>query len=145
MLVEDLIYEATFDAPIIQLLSGKFLPGAPDNIGIAVLHPRKLVVYELLPQGPCGLHSRTSHLYFVWRIVVSSTTNRVTHYTFSKVYQHSLGDSDGKHFTAAAMMSGMYTAYRIVVIHIVNRIFRWRKSRTRNDCGSIYGWEDASV
>lgn len=47
--VDDLIYEDKLEAPILQLLCGRFLPGS-NNFGLAVLHPRKLVVYEVLPQ-----------------------------------------------------------------------------------------------
>lgn len=52
--IEDLILEETLGAPILQLLIGLFIPST-DNYGLAVLHPRKLVVYEVSPQGTVGI------------------------------------------------------------------------------------------
>lgn len=49
--VEDLIHEQHLAAPILQVAVGRFLPASPDYLGIAVLHPRKLCVYEMLPHG----------------------------------------------------------------------------------------------
>ena len=48
--VEDLILEESLGAPILQLLLGRFIP-ASNMLGLAVLHPKKLVVFELLPQS----------------------------------------------------------------------------------------------
>lgn len=84
--IEDLIYEEQLEGPILQLLVGKFIPSSPKSNGIAVLHPKKLVVYELAPQG----------------------SNKVTHHSLTKIYQHVLGDGDGKHFTAYAMIAGHF-------------------------------------
>ena len=48
--IEDLVIEEDLGVPILQLLMGKFIPST-DSIGLAVLHPRKLSVYEITPQG----------------------------------------------------------------------------------------------
>lgn len=48
--VEDLILEESLGAPILQLLLGRFIPGST-LLGLAVLHPKRLVVYELIPQS----------------------------------------------------------------------------------------------
>ena len=48
--IEDLILEETLQYPILQLLLGRFIPST-ESIGLAVLHPRKLVVYEISPNG----------------------------------------------------------------------------------------------
>jgi Bardet-Biedl syndrome 9 protein len=48
--VEDLILEESLGLPILQLLLGRFIPSST-TLGLAVLHPQKLVVYELMPQG----------------------------------------------------------------------------------------------
>jgi Bardet-Biedl syndrome 9 protein len=48
--VEDLVMEESLGKPILQLLVGRFIPGN-DTLAVAVLHPRDLVVYEVLPQG----------------------------------------------------------------------------------------------
>ena len=48
--VEDLMLEESLDAPILQLALGLFVPSS-DKLGLAVLHPRKLAVYEVEPQG----------------------------------------------------------------------------------------------
>mmetsp|Transcript_25283 Transcript_25283/g.64255 ORF Transcript_25283/g.64255 Transcript_25283/m.64255 type:complete len:826 (-) Transcript_25283:98-2575(-) len=43
---EDLLLEQRLDAPVIQLATGLLLPGGT-RLALAVLHPRKLVVYEV--------------------------------------------------------------------------------------------------
>jgi Bardet-Biedl syndrome 9 protein len=48
--VEDLILEESLGAPILQLLLGRFIPGS-NLLGLAVLHPKRLVVYEVVPQS----------------------------------------------------------------------------------------------
>ncbi len=48
--VEDLVLEESLGSPILQLLLGKFIPST-DILGVAVLHPKRLVVYEIIPQG----------------------------------------------------------------------------------------------
>ena len=48
--VEDLVLEENLNLPILQLLLGRFIPSA-NSLGLAVLHPKKLVVYELVPQS----------------------------------------------------------------------------------------------
>lgn len=48
--IEDLILEESLGSPILQLLAGRFIPST-ESIGLAVLHPRKLVVYEVSPHG----------------------------------------------------------------------------------------------
>lgn len=48
--VEDLVLEESLGLPILQLLLGKFIPST-DLLGVAVLHPKKLTVYEICPQG----------------------------------------------------------------------------------------------
>ena len=52
--IEDLVIEEDLGAPILQLLMGKFIPST-DSLGLAVLHPRKLSVYEVVPQGTIRL------------------------------------------------------------------------------------------
>lgn len=49
--VEDLVHEEQLDAPVLQLLLARLVPSSPGLLGLAVLHPRKLVVYELVPHG----------------------------------------------------------------------------------------------
>ena len=48
--IEDLILEESLGFPILQLLVGRFIPST-ECVGLAVLHPRKLVVYEISPHG----------------------------------------------------------------------------------------------
>lgn len=48
--VEDLVLEENLNSPILQLLLGSFIPST-DILGVAVLHPRKIAVYEIIPQG----------------------------------------------------------------------------------------------
>lgn len=98
--VEDLILEEALDAPILQLLLGQFIPGS-ELLGVAVLHPRTLVVYEIVPQG--------------------LKDGRVSFYSMKKAYQHQLG-VDGQHFTAYNMTSGLvYQCYNKSVMYpIIN-------------------------
>ncbi len=49
--VEDLMLEQPLGDPILQVCLGNFVPAVADHIGVAVLHPRKLVVYEVIAQG----------------------------------------------------------------------------------------------
>ncbi len=66
--IEDLIYEADLGSPILQVLIGKFLSANDQSLGLAVLHPKKLVIFELLPgkagesSGGTNKHSLT-HYY----------------------------------------------------------------------------------
>lgn len=48
--VEDLMVEENFGVPILQVLLGMFLPGS-NLLGIAILFPRRLSVFEVIPQG----------------------------------------------------------------------------------------------
>lgn len=48
--IEDLVLEENLHAPILQVLLGRFIPGS-ELLGVAVLHPRELFVYEVIPQG----------------------------------------------------------------------------------------------
>lgn len=53
--IEDLVLEENLGKPILQILVGRFIPGT-EALGIAVLHPRELVVYEVIPQGSKNYH-----------------------------------------------------------------------------------------
>lgn len=48
--IEDLVLEENLSQPILQVEIGRFVPGT-DIFGIAVLHPRQLAVYEVIPQS----------------------------------------------------------------------------------------------
>lgn len=85
--VEDLVYESDLGFPILQLTLGKFIPSSKDRNGVAVLHPRKVVVYEVIPQG--------------------GQNGRINFYNLEKLYEHNLGP-DGKHFTAFNMAHGPF-------------------------------------
>ena len=84
--VEDLLYEDNLNLPILQIALGRFLPSS-NELGIAVLHPRKLVVYELLPN--------------------TTTAGRTNYHELSKSYEHNLG-IDSKHFSAYNMVVGPF-------------------------------------
>jgi hypothetical protein len=53
--VEDLVFEEVLHGPILQVALGRFLPGS-ELLGLAVLFPRELIVYEFLPQGIFNCH-----------------------------------------------------------------------------------------
>ncbi len=82
--VEDLLIEANLGEPILQVLSGQFLQNSK-NLGLAVLHPRKLVIYELIYNG----------------------INKDGYHVLRKEYVNDLG-IDGQHFTAFNMTSGPF-------------------------------------
>ena len=86
--VDDLIIEFTSGQPILQLLSGQFIP-ASSGLGIAVLHPRKLVIYELIAKFN------------------SNEKTKAQYHSLEKIYEHDLG-LGGKHFTAYNMTSGYF-------------------------------------
>jgi Bardet-Biedl syndrome 9 protein len=85
--VEDLIHEESTGKPILQVLSGRFIPSSPNMLALAVLHPRSLVVYEL--------------------VATTSSSGRVSYYSLTKLYEHRLGE-EGKHFTSFNMTSGPF-------------------------------------
>jgi hypothetical protein len=89
--MEDLVLEESLGEPILQLLLGQFIP-LDENLGLAVLHPRKLAVYEI-----------TGH---------ANRDGRNVHYhSMRKCYEHDLG-IEGKHFTAYNMISGPFGGVR---------------------------------
>lgn len=45
--LDDLLVEENLEKPILQLLCGRFIPSSLGTLGLAVLHPRSLAVYEL--------------------------------------------------------------------------------------------------
>ena len=83
----DLLIEEDLGLPVLQLLQGLFLPMSL-NLGLAVLHPRKLCVYELV-------------------FVQNSTDSNDGYHVLEKSYEHELG-IDGQHFTAFNMTSGPF-------------------------------------
>lgn len=85
--VEDLVLEEPLGDPILQLLLGQFIP-SDDSIGLAVLHPRRLVIYEVNAQA-------------------GKDGKGVNFHSLRRCYEHSLG-IDGKHFTAYNMISGPF-------------------------------------
>jgi Bardet-Biedl syndrome 9 protein len=84
--IEDLIMERELDAPIIQIEAGRFIPNS-NQLGIAVLHPRKLVIYTLQAMGGGG--------------------SSASYFELQKSYEHSLGKG-GEHFTAYNMCYGSF-------------------------------------
>lgn len=90
--MEDLFLEESLGVPILQLLIGQFIPSVENLLGLAVLHPKKLVVYEVNAQG-------------------SKDGKGANYYSLRKCYEHNLG-LDGKHFTAYNMISGPFGGVR---------------------------------
>ena len=89
--LEDLLLEDDLGSPILQMLIGKIIPSSLGALGLAVLHPFSLVVYEVCPQGASG--------------------NKTSYYSLEKLYQHALG-LEGKHFTAFNMVCGGFGGVR---------------------------------
>ena len=89
--IEDLVLEENLGDPILQLLLGQFIP-SDDRIGLAVLHPKKLCVFEINAQA-------------------NKDGRSVNYHSMRKCYEHNLG-LDGKHFTAFNMISGPFGGVR---------------------------------
>lgn len=107
--VEDLIHEEDLGVPIIQVAIGRFLPNSANMQGLAILHPRRLSVYEFVPQGISKL-SRNTDIYIassVFFFLSGNAGGKAAYYTFTKIYHHDLG-MDGKHFTAFNMIYGPF-------------------------------------
>lgn len=85
--VEDLILEESLSLPILQLQLGQFIPST-ENLGLAILHPKKLAVFELNAQS-------------------NKDGKSVNYYALRKCYEHNLG-LEGKHFTAYNMIVGPF-------------------------------------
>ncbi|GBG31306.1 Rho guanine nucleotide exchange factor, putative [Hondaea fermentalgiana] len=83
---EDLLLEVILDAPILQLACGRFVSHAADELTLAVLHPRELVVYRLVRRSQDML-------------------------LLEKQYAHQLGDG-GEHFSAANFVFGPFGGVR---------------------------------
>jgi len=64
--VEDLVLEENLNYPILQLLLGAFIPST-DIFGVAVLHPKRLVVYEIIPQGSLGRNQTLKVLFSLFK------------------------------------------------------------------------------
>jgi Bardet-Biedl syndrome 9 protein len=90
--VEDLYLEEMLGLPILQVMIGLFIPAVDNLLGLAVLHPKKLVVYEVVGQG-------------------MKDNKPASYYALQKCYEHNLG-LDGKHFTAYNMISGPFGGVR---------------------------------
>jgi Bardet-Biedl syndrome 9 protein len=84
--IEDLVLEERLNAPILQIEAGRFIPNS-NQLGIAVLHPRKLVVYSLQAMGGAG--------------------SSASYFELQKCYEHTLGKG-GEHFTAYNMCYGSF-------------------------------------
>eukprot|EP00944_MAST-04C_sp_MAST-4C-sp1_P015524 g15524.t1 len=84
--IEDLMVEQQLGAPVLHLALGKFIPSSI-LLALAVLHPRRLVVYQVAAMGGSG--------------------KSATYYSVVKAYEHNL-DDDIKHFTASNMIWGSF-------------------------------------
>ena len=85
---EDLMLEDALGEPILQVLVGRFVP-AVNYLALAVLHPTKLAVYEVV--GNAG----------------KDASKGAAFHSLQKCYVHDLG-IDGKHFSAHNMTSGSF-------------------------------------
>jgi Bardet-Biedl syndrome 9 protein len=88
--VEDLLLEVDLGQPILQLALGKLIAGV-DIIGLAILHPRSVVVYEVIPQ----------------RNKETDDEGSINYYSVQKHYEHNLG-INGKNFTSYNMILGRF-------------------------------------
>lgn len=84
--IEDSILEKSLDDPILQLEIGHFISDEP-LLALAVLHPRKLVVYRVEAKGGVGTNANYHELV--------------------RAYEHKLGVR-GLHFTACNMTVGHF-------------------------------------
>lgn len=66
-----------------------------------MLHPRKLTVFEFVPQG------LLLSLFICRHFFIASQSGKAAYYNLGKIYEHRLG-LDGKHFTAFNMIYGPF-------------------------------------
>ena len=102
----DLLHQEVLKQPVLQILCGRFLSEVGKTstgyIGLAVLHSKKLVVYELLANKGSGALA-----------VAASSSNEgkgsdsAFYYSLAKVYEHDL-EADGTKFAAYNMISGSF-------------------------------------
>ena len=85
--VDDLVLEEQLNQPILQILTGRFIPSTSLQ-AIAVLHPTKLTVFEVIGGGGSG-------------------ATKASFFSLQKCYSHDLG-VDGKHFSAFNMTAGLF-------------------------------------
>ncbi|OQR94210.1 hypothetical protein THRCLA_08223 [Thraustotheca clavata] len=88
--IEHLLLEEQLEHPILQVEVGNFIPHCK-LLGIAVLHPKMLVVYMLEGVGGSGMAA--------------------SYFKLTKKYEHHLG-IDGEHFTAYNMTFGHFGGAR---------------------------------
>lgn len=89
--VEDLVLEEDLGQPVLQVLAGRFIPST-NLLALAVLHPTKLSVFEIV-SGPANSGG--------------SGAAKASFFSLQKTYTHDLG-IDGKHFSAHNMASGLF-------------------------------------
>jgi len=92
------------------------------NTGLAVLHPMKLTVYEVIPEGEKPVvYTTQRHLSYLYLstclsiylptyIYLGNKNGRVSYYSLRRAYSHDLGGVEGRHFTAYNMMTGSFGA-----------------------------------
>lgn len=85
--IDDLMIEESFHKPILQLLIGNFVSGAPNVLALAILFPKHLSVYEVIANF--------------------DGEGKINFYSLEKLYEHNLG-VEGKHFTSFNMIRGSY-------------------------------------
>lgn len=84
--IEDLLLETILDAPILQIECGRFVSLGSEELTLAILHPRELVVFRLV--------RKSKELLLL-----------------EKQYAHQLGDG-GEHFSAANFVFGPFGGIR---------------------------------
>lgn len=97
--VEDLVLEEDLGQPVLQVLAGRFIP-ATNLLALAVLHPTKLSVFEIVSGAASSSGNGGSS-------VGGGNAAKASFFSLQKSYTHDLG-IEGKHFSAHNMAAGLF-------------------------------------
>lgn len=100
--IDHLLLEQQLSYPILQVEAGCFCSSLGEKTCIAILHPRKLVVYSLNPKG-----SFEDQKMEETAATKSNDKLSATYYELVKLYEHVLGIK-GLHFTSRGMTCGPF-------------------------------------
>ena len=86
--VDELLLEAELGSPVLQLLAGRFVVGGQGE-ALAVLHPRQLVVYQMLPaDAAAGGAQHQQHQQAGGQH--AGAPQSAAYYTLARQYEHKL-------------------------------------------------------
>lgn len=104
----DLIIEKSFQLPIIQLETGRFV-STNNKIHIAILFPRKLAIYELIEQNGSVDHGNQYSLKFIYEHMLQRTSFNMCKGSFGG--SNSLSNNELHEYLCVQSMDGMLSIF----------------------------------